>query len=273
MFPASLPESHKSFLESALAKLKRDERILGVAAAGSYISDELDPFSDLDLVIVCDPVKQPAMIKEAKKIAQELGRYLVGFSGEHVGEPRLFISLFEDPTLHVDLKFVSIDDFPVRIENPVVLWERDGQVSKLLETTSPSAPAVDLQWIEDRFWVWIHYGAMKLGRGELFETLDLLSFLRTQVLGPLALEKKNKPPRGVRRVEQYCKEDIPLLASTVATYDAGSCEQALRAAAKTYLDFRETLAPAQLVRHRRAEMAAMQYLHQVCGDLGRSLHS
>ncbi|MER7057532.1 MULTISPECIES: hypothetical protein [unclassified Streptomyces] len=33
----------------------------------------------------------------------------------------------------------------------------------------------DLQWIEDRFWIWVHYGATKLGRGELFEVNGFLA--------------------------------------------------------------------------------------------------
>ena len=35
-------------------KLQRDEPLLGVAIAGSYLSGEMDEYSDLDLIIVVD---------------------------------------------------------------------------------------------------------------------------------------------------------------------------------------------------------------------------
>ena len=58
-----------------------------------------------------------------------------------------------------------------------------------MKKSNASFPTPDLQWMEDRFWVWVHYGALKIGRGELFETIDFISFLRQNVIGSLALMK------------------------------------------------------------------------------------
>lgn len=52
------------------------------------------------------------------------GRQLAAFTGEHVGEPRVVICLYDDPLLHVDFKFVTPRELDTRIEDPVVLWER-----------------------------------------------------------------------------------------------------------------------------------------------------
>jgi hypothetical protein len=151
-----------------------------------------------------------------------------------------------------------------------VLWERAGALTKIIEEHKPAAEKIrDLQWMEDRFWTWIHYGAQRLGRGELYETLDFLSFLRAHVLAPLLAAKKNLPPRGMRKVERYSqREDLDVLRTTVPDgYDPRECERALRASAKMYVGLRETLAQEELERNRRAEMSAMSYLHEVSEKL------
>ena len=50
-----LPSPHREFILTSLEKLKKDLRILGVAAGGSLILNNMDEYSDLDLVIVVDP--------------------------------------------------------------------------------------------------------------------------------------------------------------------------------------------------------------------------
>ena len=80
----------------------------------------MDEFSHLDLVIVTDPGRHASVIQELNAIAHSLGPCLTSFPGDHLGGPNLLICLFEDPLLHVDLKFVTLDDFSQRIENPEV---------------------------------------------------------------------------------------------------------------------------------------------------------
>lgn len=263
------PDSHKAFLNTALPRFQEDRRILGIAACGSLTNGEMDEFSDLDLIVVADPMHYFPLFKDRQRLAEHLGHFLVGFTGEHAGEPSLYICLYEQPLLHVDMKFVSLDDFPLRHEEPEVLWERDSALTKSLKDSKPHPTIPDLQWMEDRFWIWLHYGAMRIGRGEIFETIDLLSLIRSRVLGPLILWKNDKSTRGVRRIEKYGGENLSALRATVPLYDARSCEISLKEAARLYVDLRETHAPPDLVRHRRAEMAAMQYLHKVNDKIGQ----
>jgi hypothetical protein len=115
-------------------------------------------------------------------IAASLGHLLAAFTGEHVGEPRVLICLYDNPLLHVDLKFVSLEDVCLRVEDPVVFWQRAGRVGHALIGEQAKFPAPDRRWIEDRFWVWVHYASARIGRGELFEAIDFLSFLRLNVL-------------------------------------------------------------------------------------------
>ncbi|MBZ3597788.1 aminoglycoside 6-adenylyltransferase [Xanthomonas perforans] len=251
-----------------IVRLSQDPRILGLAAGGSWLTGELDEFSDLDLVIVCDPGRSRSVLEDAPHLAQQLGPCLASFPGDHLGVPNLLICLFDDPLLHVDLKFVALDEFNRRVENPEVLWERDGALTKVIESSQPTTPTLDLQWIEDRFWTWIHYGSQRLGRGEIFETLAMLSYLRERVLGPMESVRATRIPRGVRRLEKYVDaEDLQQLRSTVARHDARNCSQALKNAAKMYVGLREILDKGNLQRNRRAEMASLRYLHEISEKL------
>ena len=261
------PRSHASFLERALPRLRADLRIVGVAAAGSFASGSMDEFSDLDLVIAVEPDTVAAVMAERYRLAASLGSLVAAFTGEHVGEPRVLICLYDGEeggaSLHVDLKFVSLPDAVVRVDEPVVLWERDGRLSQVLQTDEARYPTPDLSWIEDRFWVWIHYATLKIGRGELFEAVDFLAFLRAKVLGPLVLVEAGAQPAGVRRVETAAPSRASQLQATVAAYDRDSCIRCLYAAVDLYRLLRRSVGVGHVVANEAAESTAMAYLADV----------
>jgi hypothetical protein len=242
-----------------MATLERDERIVGVAAGGSFLTDSMDEFSDLDLVVATEPLEHARVMADRPRIAGALGSLLAAFTGEHVGEPRLLICLYDGaPPLHVDLKFVALPDLATRVEDPAILWEREGRLTLALQAGAAGYPMPNRQWIEDRFWVWLHYAGTKLGRGELFEVLDFLSFLRSTVLGPLALLSSGARPTGVRRLERLAPNYVLQLQATVATHDATDCRRALLACVDLYRLLRSEGAPIEL--HEAAEAAAMRYV-------------
>lgn len=263
-FPSSLPAHHRAFLTGALDALGADARIVGVAAAGSFATDTMDERSDIDLVIAVEPEHVDAVATERPRIAASLGPLVAAFTGEHVGEPRLLICLYGPPLLHVDLKFVALPDVAERVDDVVVLLDRDGRLAQTLATDVARYPAPDPQWIEDRFWTWVHYAAGKIARGELFEAVDGLAFLRSVALGPLALMRAGAQPCGVRRLEQAAPDMAARLRATVAAYDARDCVRALDACIELY----RTLRPSDgLVRGAAAEVAATHYLADVARDL------
>ncbi|MGV7208348.1 NUDIX hydrolase [Oxalobacteraceae bacterium A2-2] len=259
-WPVSLPDGHRQFLLHLLQCLAADERIVGVAAAGSFLSDRMDGYSDLDLVLAIAP-SAVLSAGDRRAIAASAGALLGAFSGEHVGEPRLLICLYQQPLLHVDLKFVTPDE--VAQGGAAVLWWREGAAAPLPGQAPSAVAGPDLDWIEARFWTWVHYGAARIGRGELFETLDFLSFLRTTVLGPLALSLHGAPPHGVRRVETVLPPSwLEQLKSTVVSCDAPDCIRGLRAAAALYRALRAALrGPAYGTP--QAEQAALAYLYDI----------
>ena len=255
-----IPAQFQHLTDSFIRLLSDSSEYLALAAGGSWIDNQLDQFSDLDLVIVHQSATLP--ISERQALAEAAGDLLACFTGEHVGEPRLLICLYDQPLLHVDLKFVHLADMAHRVEDPVIIWERDGQLSQLMATTTARFPHPDPQWIEDRFWVWIHYAATKIGRGELFETLTFLSFMQQQVLGPLSLIQHGLLPKGVRKIEFLLpEEDQQALRRTVANYDRRSCLEALQQVVASYRSLRSALATPTLISRDRAEERAVAYLN------------
>lgn len=267
--PLSLPAPHRQFLATSLPILQRDPRIVRICAGGSYLTDQMDEYSDLDLLVVVADAEFESGRADRHRLAANLGDLLSAFSGDHVGQPDLLICLYDKPLLHVDLKFVPEDSDQAGY---AVLWARDASVDSLPTPPGPSL-SVDLDWIEARFWTWVHYGAGKIGRGELMEALDFLSFLRMTVLGPLALELNGAPPFGVRRVETtLLPELMDVLASTVARYDAHDCARALKQCVALYRRLRAERAGASF-GNAAAEHAAVAYLADTVARLGKQANA
>ena len=259
--PLTLPAAHAGFLAALLPVLQADQRVMEVWAAGSYVSDQMDPFSDLDLRIVVADGEWESVLASRRAIAAACGTLLDAFTGEHVGQPNLLICLFDQALLHVDLLFLPHDAVAHR-DSALCLWSRHG-AAPVVRGACVQAPPVDLEWIEQRFWIWVHYGAGKIGRGEVMEALDFISYLRTAVLGPLALEQHKASPYGVRRVEAVLAPDVmAMLQKTVARYDRADCARALRECVTLYRTLRAARAGAGF-GNAAAERAAVAYLDSV----------
>ncbi|WP_281890726.1 nucleotidyltransferase domain-containing protein [Paenibacillus sp. YYML68] len=255
---------HERFVCQAKEKLSQDQRVRGLLAGGSMMTNTMDEYSDLDLIIVYDLAYQEQIMNQRLLIAEGLGNLLSGFTGEHVGEPRMVICLYGPEPLHVDLKFVTLEEFEIRIENPLILWEKDQEISKIIKETSPSHPYPNSQWIEDRFWVWIHYGTTKLGRGEWFELIDHITFIRSVVLGPLVLMRNGQLPRGVRKLEQYGVSELEELKKTIPLHGLESCYHALKSTIHLYQRLRQH---SDVLIKEEAEHVAIAYLEKVYTSL------
>lgn len=251
------------FADKAKKVLAEDSDILGLAVGGSWLSGQIDEFSDLDLILVTAEKitdDKSKMLRYAKR----LGNFLSGFTGEHVGEPRLLVCLFDDPLLHVDLKFVTLDEFYDRIETPEILFDRNGKLKEVLDNSVSVFPYPDHQWLEDRFWTWIHYALLKIGRGEYFEAVDFFAFLRATVLGPLIHIKNRKLPRRVRRVEaELDPADVESLRLTIPRYDRESLLASLRNSVALYRELRSRLFDSSVSLRRETEKRVMSYFDEI----------
>lgn len=253
----------EAFAFQIAKELEQDDTVIGLAAGGSWLTNEMDEFSDLDLVVVTrekmtdDPVKM-------KAFARRFGNLLAAFTGEHVGEPRLLICLYEDPFLHVDFKFLVLQELSIRIENPFILLDKEQVLQKILEQSEAKFPYPDYQWIEDRFWTWIHYGLLKIGRGELTEAHDFLASLRMMVLGPLLHIKNGQLPRGVRKAEMaFAEEDMEALAATMASLEPLSLISAIEQSVGLYSRLRSILFNDKIVLQYAAREKVLQYLEDI----------
>eukprot|EP01132_Coremiostelium_polycephalum_P000650 gene650-805_t len=254
-----IPILHNSFINEIREILIRNDKFDALLGAGSMISNEMDQHSDIDLILVSNDKDNYQMVmKNRIEFANQIKGYLSGFTGEHVGEPRLLICLYQrddGKLLHVDLKFIHIDDLinsgHQLIEKPVVLWERDtsSKIKEFLNQSTTQWPNRPPQWFEDRFWIWIHYGLTKIQRGELFEAIGMLSFIREQVLGPMILRRIGLNQRGVRKLEQCQSGDIKQLETTIPNQkDKQSLLVSLNSCMDLYLNLRNDNPPEQPIK-------------------------
>lgn len=200
-------------------------------------------------MLLVRPDMQAAVMAERRAFAAGLGKLLACFTGEHVGEPRLLICLYGPPLLHVDMKFVAADDVGSFAERPVLLWARDPiALQRRIDGLEIRHAGRSAQWFEDRTWLWLHYSATKLRRGEFFEALSGLDFLRDVVLGPMLRRNAGERPRGLRRIEASAGARDRLLP-TLATYDRAALAEALRQVIALYVELREADPPPAPVAH------------------------
>jgi predicted nucleotidyltransferase len=255
--------AREALLDRLTTAAEGDQRILAVTEGGSAVAGELDEHSDLDVLIICTDEGHESLLGEAKEFAAGLGSLLSSFTGEHVGEPRLLICLYGPPLLHVDLKFVSRADLDRRVEDGIVVWERAPGLVAAAATTPAEWPSTDAQWIEDRFWTWVHYIAAKIGRGELFEAVFGFAYLRDLVFGPMLAARTRRRPQGSRRLELYAGDALPLLERTIAERNRDSCIDALHASVELYRRLREEAKAPGLVRRAGAEVAVLDYVAEI----------
>ncbi|MGY0660054.1 nucleotidyltransferase domain-containing protein [Bordetella bronchiseptica] len=198
---------------------------LTALAAGSYIHHGFDEYSDLDFVIVCDERDYGKVMTSRLEFAQRIGELL-----------------------QVDFKFVTLGDLDRLVERPAVLFARDAQaVEARLDAAAIAWPEATPDWFERRAWIWLHYGASKLARGELYEAIGILGFFREQVLGPMLHRRAGRPQRGVRRIETLAEEAGAQLAATAPGPDKASVRAALLAAIALYVELRADEPPSEAV--------------------------
>lgn len=251
------------FTDKVKTILEKDDKIIGLAVGGSWITNEIDDFSDLDLIIVSKETIADNVDKMLN-YANKFGNLLNGFTGEHVGEPRLLICLYDNPLLHVDLKFVTLQEFKSRVETPTILLDKGEQLKNEIKNSSSDFPYPDYQWIEDRFWIWIHYALLKIGRGENLEALDFFGFLRMVVLGPLTHINNKNLPRGVRKIEfEVKKNDFKDIVSTIPEYSSKSLLTSLRNSIQLYRKLRDKLYDRDIILRLKTEKRVLLYFNEI----------
>lgn len=253
----------KEFAQKITTVIQSDPQVIGLAVAGSWADDELDEFSDIDFVLVTKE-KIGGNKEKMLEYARSFGDFISGFTGDHVGEPRLLVCLYDNPLLHVDIKFVTLKELEKRVDNPVVLFERGNKLTEVISSTKPEWPDPDFQWIEDRIWTWVHYIAAKIGRGEFFEAMNGIEYIRANVLAPLMQVKGRKKARGLRKVEnKLSPADLENLKITVAQYTKASLVKSLDNIISIYRSLRRKLYTDNVQLQEKAEKKSTGYFRQI----------
>ncbi len=255
--PSTLPDLHADTLRRIIAVIREDSRFDAILGGGSLIHGGFDIHSDLDLVLVVRPDAYADVMENRRAVADGIGDLLAAFTGEHVGEPRLLICLYGPPLIHVDLKFVRLADLGSMIERPHIFWARaPSEVAVRIETAAVAWPNKDPQWFEDRVWVWLHYCATRLLRGELFEAIGMLGFFREQVLGPMLRQAAGRPNAGfVGSIGDA--EARSALRGTHPAYDATEIARALERSIDLYLALRLGNPPPAPTRHMPSALRSL----------------
>ena len=90
---SALPH-HLSFLKRIIRLTQQNEQFCGLSISGSASTNNLDKYSDLDLVLAVKPQHYEALARQRKELAASYGELLGCFTGEHVGEPKVLICLY-----------------------------------------------------------------------------------------------------------------------------------------------------------------------------------
>lgn len=238
--------------------------VVGMVLTGSFAQGNVDMFSDVDLRVIVEDEALDRVLARREEFPRAAGSVVAHFPGDHVGEPNLSIVLYDDLT-HVDYFFLPLagaGKYPGPAGS-VILWERDGRVSAVPAEDPPpeGVPSTRLAWIEARMWTWSWYIQTKIVRGELYEAIDGLNYVREHVLLVLLALEQGTAAAGFRRLEGRIGDRAPAFAATIAGPDPGALLTALRAAMHLYVELSRPL----LARHgvipndpaRRVVLAAL----------------
>lgn len=255
--------AHRARLKALAGAALDDPAIAGMVIKGSFALGIADEFSDLDLSFVVYDDRFDEALGRRDALVTAAGPPVAAFTGEHVGVPELLIVLYED-LVHVDFRYVALTEFPhPQTDLPChVVWQSGTLLTERLVATSPPQPRVDLAWIEDRMWTWVWYTQTKILRGEIYEALDAIQFLRSNVLFPLLSVIHAKRPGGSRRMEQLVGDLEEDFAATVAAPDRPATMRALEKTVELYLALADPLLEQhgieKAVAARRATLRALR---------------
>jgi hypothetical protein len=142
-WPRTLPRTHKELLQGIIEKLSAHSDLLGLAIGGSFVLDQMDQFSDLDLKIIANPGEWETVREARKQIAASVGPLVSAFTAEHVGVPQMLICMYGDMLIHVDLHFIVPEQLASRPEDR---WCCGTAMERCI-TSCPAASHVQPRWI------------------------------------------------------------------------------------------------------------------------------
>src|SRR5512132_1036488 len=237
---------HRATAEAACRAALAHPEVVGLVVTGAFATGIADERSDVDLRVYVRPDAVEGVVARIPDLAAAAGRVVALFVAEHLGIPTLTIVLYDD-LVQVDFDVIVADRAAEHNDGlpAVVLWERE-PISDALPGTYAPEVAAGVRWLEARIWTWSSYIQSKVLRGELYEAMDGLQYVRDRVLFRLLAFNGERRPAGGRRAEAVVGDHGDAFARTVPkSLDPASVLAALR----EEIDLYRRLADPLLERH------------------------
>lgn len=93
----------------------------------------------------------------------------------------------------------------------------------------------------------------------------MLNYVRSNVLGPLALRSARDRPQGIRRIESADPEFARALQQTIPSYTTADCLPALRVSIDLYRQLRTAYRNMQ--QKEDVEQAVLAYLAEIASGI------
>jgi predicted nucleotidyltransferase len=241
---------HWQVASRAIELLQADERVLGLYLSGSFAKGKPDRWSDIDFYVLVSDGAEDEVIRSHERLFREVADVATLFPATHLGDPHQIIVFYRSSEpIHVDYQYRALGALkPQKKDSSVIiLLDRAGELVRWREACrrepAPPGPTTEqLQYFEDRFWGWCWYAHTKIERGELWEARDMVEYLRSHVLLPLA-HREGQLFEGNRRVEDKFPDDIQrVLAETVASgHSASGYRKALDSTMHAYSQLFDSL--------------------------------
>ncbi len=247
--PASFERfpGHRARLIEASTIFSSRDCVAGLLLGGSFAYGNPDFYSDIDLYIVVRDEHFDVLFAEHVEIANSLGKPISAFIADHnPGGLYDYIVLYDD-FVKVDFIYLRSSQLHVMpkwgrfrvLYDPEAVLSTLVSCSRNLQATFQLADPLVLNQ-KFRGWCWYVFG--KLMRGELWEALEGVSFIRERALLPMINAKNGFVDEGYRRLEKKMDDELAHdLQLTVASYDKEAVFSALLNEITLFRDLRNEL--------------------------------
>jgi hypothetical protein len=153
---------------------------------GSLAAGQVDYFSDIDLYAFVWDDDFESAFAEREAIANSWGSVLFHYLGDHMPAGKYQLIVWYEGPLHLDLMFRKWPETAPhwKWRNSIILNDSGGVIARL-KSESDLLQSPDLTWeqlstLNQKFWGWVAYTFGMILRGELWEALDNIAWIRNE---------------------------------------------------------------------------------------------
>ena len=207
-----------------------------------------DLFSDIDLYVFVRDSDFESVFAERDAIARSIGPVLVRYLGDHMPSGHHQLIVWYEGPLHVDLMFRKWSETVLhwKWKGSVILKDSGNAIAQLKKESDLLQPP-ELAWeqlntLNQKFWGWVAYTFGKILRGELWEALDNIAWIRNEALLVMLAWTQNAQYEGHRRLEAKLDDHLATLFNeSLCSREPESLHAALTAEVRIFRELRSRL--------------------------------